>query len=51
MEMDIHDIGQLIIEQKEIYIEEEFEMLSEEWLEDYKRHLLKDIKANFKKYY
>jgi hypothetical protein len=51
MEMDIHEIGELIIEQKEIYTEEEFEILSEKWLEDYKRHLLKDIKANVKKYY
>ena len=51
MEMDIHEIGELIIEQKEIYTEEEFEILSEEWLEDYKRHLLKDIKSSVKKYY
>ena len=51
MKMDIHDIGQLIIEQREIYTDEEFEVLSEEWLEDYKRHLLKDIKSDVKKYY
>ena len=51
MEMDIHDIGQLIIEQKEIYTEEEFEILSEEWLEDYKRHLINDILPKTKKYY
>jgi hypothetical protein len=51
MKLDIHDIGELITQNKDSYTEEEFMMLSEEWFEDYEKYLIRNMPSNIKKYY
>ena len=49
--MDIHEHCEFLQENKQLYTEEEYFTLYEEWLKDYKKYLLKDIPINSKKYY
>tara|TARA_R110001592_G_scaffold6066_1_gene32975 strand:- start:516 stop:671 length:156 start_codon:yes stop_codon:yes gene_type:complete len=51
MKLDIHEIGELITQNKDIYTEEEFMILSEEWFEDYEKYLIRNMPSNIKKYY
>jgi hypothetical protein len=49
--MDIHEHCEFLKDNKHLYTQEEYFILYEEWLKDYKKYLLKDIPVNAKKYY
>tara|TARA_B110000285_G_scaffold213584_1_gene258049 strand:- start:547 stop:702 length:156 start_codon:yes stop_codon:yes gene_type:complete len=51
MKLDIHDIGELITQNKDRYTEEEYMILSEEWFNDYEKYLIRNMPSNIKKYY
>ena len=51
MKLDIHEIGELITQNKDSYTAEEYMILSEEWFEDYEKYLIRNMPSNIKKYY
>jgi len=51
MKLDIHEIGELITQNKDSYTAEEYMLLSEEWFEDYEKYLIRNMPSNIKKYY